>query len=394
MIALGDVGGSELHSPLIVPWSDGQQVAPPALRNTVASGLGAQAALNPGGTSLAGQLVHLAFPLTLTEQGPFGARGTPAVLLSASGERAPDAGDQLSLDRITSFGRTVLQSVSSLDTGPGVAPPAPYMLYDGKVVPAWAISLLALTLILPVVIATIDGFARARRRGLRVARSFIWVLLSAVPFGLAVLVAVGARLIGWISAPPEPVAGAVPLGGGGITLLLVLGLLLACGFAALRWLRAVADHGAGVAVAVVMCLASIAIWATNPFAALLVIPALHLWMWLLDPELRLSRSTTVALLLVGLAPPALVIVYYAVTLGLGPVGVLWNGLLMISGGSVSLVSALEWSLLLGCVLSVVAIAVRRGEAEVDELPVTIRGPISYAGPGSLGGTESALRFRR
>jgi hypothetical protein len=28
--------------------------------------------------------------------------------------------------------------------------------------------------------------------------------------------------------------------------------------------------------------------------------------------------------------------------------------------------------------------------EVDD-PVTVRGPVTYAGPGSLGGTESALR---
>jgi len=27
----------------------------------------------------------------------------------------------------------------------------------------------------------------------------------------------------------------------------------------------------------------------------------------------------------------------------------------------------------------------------EEMPVTVRGPITYAGPGSLGGTKSALR---
>jgi hypothetical protein len=27
----------------------------------------------------------------------------------------------------------------------------------------------------------------------------------------------------------------------------------------------------------------------------------------------------------------------------------------------------------------------------EQAPVTVRGPASYAGPGSLGGTESALR---
>jgi hypothetical protein len=32
-----------------------------------------------------------------------------------------------------------------------------------------------------------------------------------------------------------------------------------------------------------------------------------------------------------------------------------------------------------------------GHMTDDGAPLTIRGPLSYAGPGSLGGTESALR---
>ena len=43
------------------------------------------------------------------------------------------------------------------------------------------------------------------------------------------------------------------------------------------------------------------------------------------------------------APPVLVVLYYAHTLGLGPVGVLWNGLLLIAGGHVDVLAALEWS---------------------------------------------------
>jgi hypothetical protein len=31
------------------------------------------------------------------------------------------------------------------------------------------------------------------------------------------------------------------------------------------------------------------------------------------------------------------------------------------------------------------------EPDAEDRPVSIRGPLSYAGPGSLGGTESALR---
>ena len=38
------------------------------------------------------------------------------------------------------------------------------------------------------------------------------------------------------------------------------------------------------------------------------------------------------------------------------------------------------------------IATRGGVPEAgDDASITVRGPSSYAGPGSLGGTESALR---
>ena len=58
----------------------------------------------------------------------------------------------------------------------------------------------------------------------------------------------------------------------------------------------------------------------------------------------------------------------------------------------TLLSALVWSLMLGGGMAVLTIAVRRAEGEPAEpVPVTVRGPMSYAGPGSLGGTESALR---
>jgi hypothetical protein len=41
---------------------------------------------------------------------------------------------------------------------------------------------------------------------------------------------------------------------------------------------------------------------------------------------------------------------------------------------------------------VLVIAVRgQREPRAEDLPITVRGPINYAGPGSLGGTESALR---
>jgi len=49
---------------------------------------------------------------------------------------------------------------------------------------------------------------------------------------------------------------------------------------------------------------------------------------------------------------------------------------------------------LGCTVSLAVMIVRivrQPRAQPAEVPITMRGPISYAGPGSLGGTRSAMR---
>ncbi len=405
VIALGDLTGAKSGEPLIVPWSNGPGVAPTMLRNTVAAALWGQAGLRPGGTSLAGQFAHLALPLTISEQGPFNAAGEPAVLLSLSGEQPPAADEPIGgPDRIGTMGRTVLNAVNALDTAGTVPAPSAYLVYDRKIVPPWAIRVLILALILPVLAVTVDGTARARRRGYPIWSSLVWVLAGALPFVIALGLTIGARAIGLLSiAPPGPLApDAVPLGSSGIAVLVAVLVVIVGGLLARRPLVAALTRlrpaeqgrnpGAGAAVLIVMCLAAVLIWLRNPFAAALVIPALHLWMWILDPDRRLPRPAALALLVVGLAPPVLVVMYYAGALGLGPSGVLWSGLLLIAGGHVGVIAALEWSLLLGCVASVFVIAIRAVRAaRVEAAPVTVRGPITYAGPGSLGGTESALR---
>jgi Peptidase family M28 len=409
VIVLGDLAGATVREPIVVPWSNGQDVAPPMLRNTVAATLNAQAARKPGGTTLAAQFARLAFPWTLTEQGPFGARGDPAVLISTSSERVPAPDEPVSHKQIGAFGRTVLQSINALDGGSEIPAATPYLLYDGKVVPAWAIRLFVLALMLPVFGATIDGLARARRRGQSITRWTLWVLAGSVPFLLALGLALAAQPVGLISqAPPGPLAaGAVPLHGGGVAVLVLLALVIALSFYAFRPLiirlariryvdRDLLDPeprgAAGVAVLLVMCAVAFATWLTNPFAAALMVPALHLWMWIVDPEVRLRGIVTVALLFIGLAAPVLLVLYYANALGLGPVQVAWNGLLLVAGGHIKLLAAIEWSVMLGCVASVLVIAVRgQREPRAEDLPITVRGPITYAGPGSLGGTESALR---
>jgi hypothetical protein len=136
---------------------------------------------------------------------------------------------------------------------------------------------------------------------------------------------------------------------------------------------------------------ALTLWLSNPFAAILIVPALHLWMWIVVPEVRLPGPAVAVLLLGGLALPGLVAFEYAQTLGLGPLTVAWSWVLLLAGGGVGIASAIEWSVFLGCVISVVVLAIRAvSQPQPEQAPVTIRGPVTYAGPGSLGGTKSAL----
>jgi hypothetical protein len=365
------------------------------LRNTVAGALSTQAGIGAGSTGIFGQFVHLAWPLTITEQGAFGKAGYSAVLLSASGERGPVAGEPVTEAQISALGRTVLGTITALDSAAPVPPPTAYLLFSGKVVPWWALRLFVLVLIVPVLATAVDGMARARRRGYSVGGSLRSVLLTAVPFGLAALAVIAARAVGLLSiAPPGPVGpGAVPLHAGDVTLLIVLGCLIVGAFAFGRWLWPGSESSpAGIALPLVMCLAAIAIWVHDPLAALLIVPALHLWTWIVDPERQINPFAAVAMVVVGLLPLIAIAVYYMVTLGFSLVGLLWTNVLMLAGGQVTAVAALEWSLVLGCAVCAVLSAGRARKVPAAEpTPVTVRGPVTYAGPGSLGGTESALR---
>lgn len=407
VVVLGDMAGTGVRQPVVVPWSNAMVIAPPVLRNTVAKTVSQQTQLPTVAPSIGGQFAHLAFPFTATEQGPFGAEGQPAVLMSLSGDRAPAANEGTSPERISGMGRAALQTINALDGGPTVPAPSAYLLFSGKVVPAWAIRLFVLALMVPVLAATIDGMARARRRGHPILRWVTWVLASALPFVLALIPVLVAKMAGLFHArPPGPVSSdAVPPHTAGIVVLSLSICLIVLGFAVLRpWLirmfRAgtsglvpeAAIPGAASGVLLVLCAASLAIWLSNPFAAALLIPALHLWLWVVAPDLRLRRAVALVLLVGGLVAPVLVIFYYARSLGVDPFGLAWSGALLVAGGHLSVTTVVEWSVVAGCALSVVLIAARSiKEAAPQEQPVTIRGPVTYAGPGSLGGTKSALR---
>jgi hypothetical protein len=411
VIVLGDLAAAHATEPVVDPWSDAAVLAPPMLRRTLSYYVGTQTGLSGGSTSLGGQIAHLAFPLTTTDQGPFGRAGLAAVSLSLAGNRVSGATEPVSAIHIGALQNAVWQSVNALDAAPRVPAPSAYLLIDGQMVPLWAVRLLVLALILPVAGATMDGLARTRRRGHSILRWIAWTLAGCVPFlaGLAALLL--ARLTGVVPTPPGAVgAGGISFGGAEIALVVVVALLMGGALLVLRPLcirlasrlgegerrpSSPAGDAAAMGVAVVMCLAAVLVWVVNPFAAAVLVPALHLWLWLPQPGLRARRPLALGLIVLGLVPPLLVAAYYAHSFGLNPFALLWSGALAVAGGQVAPAMALLWSVVLGAVVSITVIALRSGPAaKVAPAAVTVRGPASYAGPGSLGGTESALGSRR
>ncbi len=404
VIVLGDLAGEQVRRPVVIGWAEGGAVAPLRLRRTVEEAVRTETGIAPGGTGAFGQLARLAGPITLTPQGALGGGGLSAVTLQASGERGPAGGTSVTQARLEAFGRAVLRSIAALDNGPDVpAGPRPYLVAQGRVVPAWAMRLLAGALLLPALVAAIDGLARVRRRRQPVARWLVWLAAGTLPFLLAAVVARVLGVADLLPAPEGPVqADAVPVEAGGaiaVALAFVLGwllrpILLRAGGPDSR--AAAGAPGAAAALAVVLVAAALAIWAVNPYTAVLLAPAVHLWILAVAPEVRMRRGVGLAAVLAGLLPFVLVGVYYARALGLDPLDLGWLGVLALSGGYAGPAGVLAWSVVLACGVGAALIAARArppaaGPGARADAPVTMRGPLTYAGPGSLGGTESALR---
>src|SRR5262249_21240204 len=141
---------------------------------------------------------------------------------------------------------------------------------------------------------------------------------------------------------------------------------------------------------VLSAIASI-VWLANPFAALLFVPALHLWLPIYAPGVSIRRGAALALFGVGLVPFVLVALASAASLRMGADDLAWLWMLLVAAGQVGVLTWVLWSLVGACVVGTCVLALRsRAAPPQEETPITVRGPLTYAGPGSLGGTDSAL----
>jgi hypothetical protein len=416
-IVLGDLAGASAHKPFVAPYSLGLGSAPGSLQSTVSAAIAREVGVQPGAPSTLSQLAHLVLPLAAGEQGALNAHGIPAVLVQVSGERPPRAGDPVSAKRLDNFGRAVLSAVYALDASPSSQGGAGGGLETAlplqhKLLPAWALRLLLATLLLPPLLVLVDGFARSRRRRLAIGGRLQWALACALPFLAAALFIRLLGLSGVLAAPAGPVlSGALPTGAVALEAVLAPALVLVLAWlawpAALRRLRLrprADDDAAGLALLIVLLGIALVVWVFNPFTALLLVPALHLWLPLASPEWlhaggRSHRLRTLAVVALGLLPLVLLFAFYARQLGLDPGQALHAAVLLFAGGYFAIPALVLWCLSFGCLAAATLVALGSqpppppitGPDTGEGVLITVRGPMSYAGPGSLGGTESALR---
>jgi hypothetical protein len=312
---------------------------------------------------------------------------------------------RLESNRMQAFGRAALRALTALDNGPDLEGPASShsLVTLRKVLPVWAVRLLVAALLLSPLLVTVDGFARVRRRHGPVVPWLWWLVAIAAPLAIALGFAWLLGLTGLLPAtPPEPVAsGAIPfdgvarVGAGAVALVAVLGwILLRPAVLRRAGVRGrLQGEGAGSALLVAWCALALVLWLTNPYASALMVPGAHLLLAVVAPEVRLRRSLAIGLVALSALPFVLVDVSIAGQLGLSPLHFAWFCLLLVAGGVVGPLGWAIWSLLLACLLAAFLVAARSRPvaAAPEESPITMRGPLTYAGPGSLGGTESALR---
>jgi hypothetical protein len=403
VLVLGDLASRNVRAPLVTPWSDGLGGSPLRLRATLQEAVKTETGSGSKSPRALSQFARFALPATFGEQGVLLEAGLPAVLLSIGGDRPPPAGAPIARARLEAFGRAALRTVTVLDGAPQARPLNPEatssdLLTSRKVIPGWAVRLFTGTLLLPIAVTATDALAALMRRRERLLTWLRWTIVAAVPFALTVLFTLALGATGLVTAPGAPAPpSALPVE---LPALLAVALVFALGWVwlrprALRFARATGDPdepAVGVVVVLVALVVAVCLWLANPYAAALAIPALHIWLFALAPEFRLRRGFGIAVVALGVLPLALVVRGLASSLGLGLGETLWEGLLLTAGGHISGLSLLLWCLFAGCGACALLVAGRgREDDDEEQIPITVRGPTSYAGPGSLGGTESALR---
>jgi hypothetical protein len=418
VIVVSNLGAARSRGPIVIGWSNDTTRAGIALQRTVTASLREELGSVPGQEGTIAQFARLAFPIAPGGQSVLIPAGMDAVRVGGSGEVSRGGVElkDVNVNRYGALGRSVLRTIATLD-GSAKEPArgeSSYVTIGGMVLPDWALRVLALALILPALVASVDALARARRRREPVFPWLIWLAAAVAPFVLGLVVAWLMVLVGLIeNAPPAPLdPSTISLDSTAISALVAASLTTALAWILIRtrWFRSNCPHadatlpGAGCAASLAFSLIAVPIALLNPYAGLMLVLPLHLWMVATLTDARLRTRWILAA--VGFAPVLFVGGYYLWRLGLSPLHGAWYLLLLVTGNQTGLLTTAALCVLAGIAASVASIAAahtrrrehapheRGGRRREPEPRPSIFGPGGHAGPGMIGAPGSGGGARR
>lgn len=396
VVVITQPGSASPRRPFVVPWSAGPQSTSVQLLESAEAAVESEAGPDATDPRTLTSLVRLAIPSGLGEQSVLIEQGSDAIGISSAGDRplAPeeDRLDSLSAATLGDFGRAALSLAMALDAAdePLEHGPDAYVPLAGKLLPGWALALLAATLLFPVGIVSVDGLARASRRNEPVLGTLAWVLGRSGPFLAALLLAYLMAALGLIAAPEFPFdPGRESPGIGALLALLALAAAIALTVVLIQGLGlpAGAEEAIAPAVGLLAFAAAVVVWIANPYLALLLVPGVHLWTAAALPEMRGRLALPLLATALGLVPLLLALGSLGASLGVGAEAP-WQLLLMFTGRHFGPLAAIPLCVLAGCLASAVEIAIRRRERRPQQGAVSRPALGRRPGPGALGGPPS------
>jgi hypothetical protein len=352
----------------VVASSDGTATASAQLIETAALAASQQVDLQVGAPSALTQLARLALPSGLGDQAPLIGEGFDAVAISSAGERpldsADDQVDDVSRESIDRFGRAVQSTVGALDfaTTSPIHGPRTYIKLGSNLVPGWALTALALALIFPAAVIAAELCIRAvRGRERELGSAVVWAVAHSLPFIGVVALLYALTLVGLVPNPPFPFdPGLYGLGLRGAATFVLMALVAGASVFALRARHitvASAPDGALAAAGALAVVACLVIWLANPYLALLVAPAAHVWV-IASRATPIARVATAVAAVIALLPLIAALGAVARALDLGA-SAPWTFTIMVADGQIGLLVIVAGCLLAGSLAASVALAMRR-----------------------------------
>ena len=209
-LSLHQPGAAEPVDPFVLRHSTDDRSTSMQLVRIAEETLSEQSGREPEGRGVFAELARLALPMAAGEQSVLIAEEVDAVGISSAGEKpldpAEDDEEHFSAGTLEEFGAATLGVILVLD--PLVQPlqhgPDTYVEFSESLVPGWAIAVFTLALLLPAVVAAVDGVARAARRRAGEIRALVWAFALALPLAALVLVIVLLGAAGIVPVPLLP----------------------------------------------------------------------------------------------------------------------------------------------------------------------------------------------